>query len=98
MGYSKKWDFHYTDRKDYEYKYHKALRKTAKGREQVKKSNRLTTKKRYNLTNEQYEELWKEPWCHICGITQEELNLRHCLLYTSPSPRDLSTSRMPSSA
>ena len=25
-------------------------------------------------------------------------NLRCCLLYTSPSPRDLSTSRMPSSA
>ena len=24
--------------------------------------------------------------------------LCHCLLYTSPSPRDLSTSRMPSSA
>ena len=24
--------------------------------------------------------------------------LQHCLLYTSPSPRDLSTSRMPSSA
>ena len=24
--------------------------------------------------------------------------LYHCLLYTSPSPRDLSTSRMPSSA
>ena len=23
---------------------------------------------------------------------------KHCLLYTSPSPRDLSTSRMPSSA
>ena len=30
----------------------------------------------------------------------EELlrKLRNCLLYTSPSPRDLSTSRMPSSA
>ena len=31
----------------------------------------------------------------------EDLNIRHvylCLLYTSPSPRDLSTSRMPSSA
>ena len=28
-------------------------------------------------------------------IIKEELN---CLLYTSPSPRDLSTSRMPSSA
>ena len=27
-----------------------------------------------------------------------DLNLRPCLLYTSPSPRDLSTSRMPSSA
>ena len=28
-----------------------------------------------------------------------EITLRkHCLLYTSPSPRDLSTSRMPSSA
>ena len=26
------------------------------------------------------------------------LNLVYCLLYTSPSPRDLSTSRMPSSA
>ena len=25
-------------------------------------------------------------------------NLKSCLLYTSPSPRDLSTSRMPSSA
>ena len=25
-------------------------------------------------------------------------NYKYCLLYTSPSPRDLSTSRMPSSA
>ena len=25
-------------------------------------------------------------------------DVKHCLLYTSPSPRDLSTSRMPSSA
>ena len=32
--------------------------------------------------------------CH--GIPSEEKPL--CLLYTSPSPRDLSTSRMPSSA
>ena len=28
----------------------------------------------------------------------EFATLYHCLLYTSPSPRDLSTSRMPSSA
>ena len=27
-----------------------------------------------------------------------DANLKDCLLYTSPSPRDLSTSRMPSSA
>ena len=27
-----------------------------------------------------------------------EQNLRYCLLYTSPSPRDISGSRMPSSA
>ena len=42
----------------------------------------------------------------IVGETNEEnaarmqplLDDRNCLLYTSPSPRDLSTSRMPSSA
>ena len=32
------------------------------------------------------------------SILQEKLNILDCLLYTSPSPRDLSTSRMPSSA
>ena len=34
------------------------------------------------------------------GVAGDELRARltHCLLYTSPSPRDLSTSRMPSSA
>ena len=30
--------------------------------------------------------------------TSENVNVTTCLLYTSPSPRDLSTSRMPSSA
>ena len=30
--------------------------------------------------------------------TKQTTNKQHCLLYTSPSPRDLSTSRMPSSA
>ena len=30
--------------------------------------------------------------------TEAKEELRYCLLYTSPSPRDLSTSRMPSSA
>ena len=31
-------------------------------------------------------------------IIEEGLDSKACLLYTSPSPRDLSTSRMPSSA
>ena len=30
--------------------------------------------------------------------TKDLAAIRYCLLYTSPSPRDLSTSRMPSSA
>ena len=33
---------------------------------------------------------------NLFGGALESVN--HCLLYTSPSPRDLSTSRMPSSA
>ena len=32
------------------------------------------------------------------GIPRNEIYVTTCLLYTSPSPRDLSTSRMPSSA
>ena len=38
----------------------------------------------------------KIPALHIAGIA--DLSPDTCLLYTSPSPRDLSTSRMPSSA
>ena len=33
----------------------------------------------------------------VCGLAAGKVSI-HCLLYTSPSPRDLSTSRMPSSA
>ena len=31
-------------------------------------------------------------------LKQDEQALKHCLLYTSPSPRDMRRSRMPSSA
>ena len=34
----------------------------------------------------------------IDTLIQQATDLGTCLLYTSPSPRDLSTSRMPSSA
>ena len=45
-----------------------------------------------------------QPNCEIDGLAGEKMleagcnRLWSCLLYTSPSPRDLSTSRMPSSA
>ena len=35
---------------------------------------------------------------HVNCTNDEEGDTENCLLYTSPSPRDLSTSRMPSSA
>ena len=38
------------------------------------------------------------PWQDFPEYTADELQHLICLLYTSPSPRDLSTSRMPSSA
>ena len=39
------------------------------------------------------------PYSAIYIVAQQQLLKRiSCLLYTSPSPRDLSTSRMPSSA
>ena len=39
--------------------------------------------------NKEFKEFKDNLFCYQCNI---------CLLYTSPSPRDLSTSRMPSSA
>ena len=43
---------------------------------------------------------WGDPSDQILktNYNQKEVYFLPCLLYTSPSPRDLSTSRMPSSA
>ena len=51
---------------------------------------------------------WETKFCNYCDLNEnilewasEEFYIKYvspCLLYTSPSPRDLSTSRMPSSA
>ena len=46
--------------------------------------------------NRLYEKLHIEPV--FIGKYMDEYDSVSCLLYTSPSPRDLSTSRMPSSA
>ena len=37
-------------------------------------------------------------WCTYSMDATTDIEAQGCLLYTSPSPRDLSTSRMPSSA
>ena len=56
-----------------------------------------------DMTHGKIKELDKIVFCftEITRFTawdQYEADSNYCLLYTSPSPRDLSTSRMPSSA
>ena len=54
-----------------------------------------------NLCNEKIQEVLLESDVSEEILTEELTNsqdYKDCLLYTSPSPRDLSTSRMPSSA
>ena len=43
-------------------------------------------------------EIYRDYCWPLPNETKEAEEIRNCLLYTSPSPRDLSTSRMPSSA
>ena len=53
-----------------------------------------------NLINLQFQALRPkfEAIAGVFGVKRVGLMPSDCLLYTSPSPRDLSTSRMPSSA
>jgi len=44
-----------------------------------------------------YDILVKDGY-NVSMVQEPETSFKDCLLYTSPSPRDLSTSRMPSSA
>ena len=54
-----------------------------------------------NLVQNNNDMNYIEAICHYCEENSIEIEsvgkLITCLLYTSPSPRDLSTSRMPSS-
>ena len=50
------------------------------------------------LTNKITHEFNTEELIPCAGQGIIAIQCRDCLLYTSPSPRDLSTSRMPSSA
>eukprot|EP00831_Metopus_contortus_P071326 TRINITY_DN65178_c0_g1_i2.p1 TRINITY_DN65178_c0_g1~~TRINITY_DN65178_c0_g1_i2.p1 ORF type:complete len:367 (+),score=32.23 TRINITY_DN65178_c0_g1_i2:427-1527(+) len=51
----------------------------------------------YSVSSDPTVEIWKRFRRFLEAIQSKQVNLI-CLLYTSPSPRDLSTSRMPSSA
>ena len=58
-----------------------------------------------NFATQEIIALERPDWLAIDGaafdvhyVNQIANNIKRCLLYTSPSPRDLSTSRMPSSA
>ena len=42
--------------------------------------------------------IWQADYRKFLILRQQQAEAETCLLYTSPSPRDLSTSRMPSSA
>ena len=71
--------------------------------EKVKKSIEARTLERKRLKKkkeerEAYDDFSDERFAYIAGYTSGGAAYGICLLYTSPSPRDLSTSRMPSSA
>ena len=62
----------------------------------------LKVEKLGEMDTELFKE-WFQAFSQSAGVTLHMENIygdnsHHCLLYTSPSPRDLSTSRMPSSA
>ena len=73
-----------------------ALRRSVVKRGFSSKAASLIAKAKRPSTSTVYDAKWKifTSWC----LKRKVDPLRPCLLYTSPSPRDLSTSRMPSSA
>ena len=80
--------------------YSKLLRVTAyvKRFVEILKGNKPTEQKLTSKEIENAEVLWIKS-LQQSDYSQEISHLmKACLLYTSPSPRDLSTSRMPSSA
>ena len=69
----------------------------------------IETKKMGLLVGNPVYKPFRYPWCYDAWLTQQRIHwlpeevplgddVRDCLLYTSPSPRDSVVSRMPSSA
>ena len=73
--------------------------KVRKLEEEVRRQNELEQlrTKRIRKEQEYIEQMSKAVEDHLRN-TREEQRYNDCLLYTSPSPRDPKTSRMPSSA
>ena len=51
-----------------------------------------------NAISIRYKNLVDQGLLHTCSTIRDRDNIHSCLLYTSPSPRDMRRSRMPSSA
>ena len=66
--------------------------------EKLEKTGERESNNENSQTIEKNEELPKILLLSTGGTIASKVDYRTCLLYTSPSPRDLSTSRMPSSA
>ena len=69
--------------------------------QQIAFENNLSETAFINISKTPFEIRWFTPTVEVdlCGhATLASAKALFCLLYTSPSPRDLSTSRMPSSA
>ena len=58
----------------------------------------VLTRRSLEIQHEKLVEVIHKDFSDYSGVEEYFENQDICLLYTSPSPRDLSTSRMPSSA
>ena len=65
---------------------------------EFKKLSQKTTRIQRNVTERKERSAKLKSTSSSFGRSVDNVKSKVCLLYTSPSPRDLSTSRMPSSA
>jgi|TARA_S200002703_G_scaffold143930_1_gene137248 hypothetical protein len=79
------WNFEvvgHTTQKEYRREYTKALRKRKGYKELISRRAKCNT---YNMTEQELDKLHEEKWCHICGITQTELNKKYGYKRTAQS-------------
>ena len=76
--------------------YREVVKEAIKERKQLDERN-LEDKSEYEQSFVQCQNLWEDN-LQIRKLTFDQRICKICLLYTSPSPRDVEESRMPSSA